>query len=178
MSETGKTICPWCDTEIVWDEELGPEDECPHCHNELNNYRTLNIELEKEEDEGSSAGEREEEEEPEEKGWSNFGWDDGGVLYSDTATLRYQEGVDQVLHSQEEVPECPHCREYMLLAGTETVSGTGFKPAKPEVLAAPLLEPPFDVNVYVCTSCFQVSKLLAAPYREAMMENVRNAKVK
>ncbi|WCR27061.1 hypothetical protein L3476_28490 [Paenibacillus thiaminolyticus] len=176
MSETGKTICPWCDTEIVWDEELGPEEECPHCHNELNNYRTLNVELEMEEDEVTASGEREEDGESEEKGWSTFGWDDGGVLYSDTDTLRYQEGVDQVLHSQEEVPECPHCREYMLLTGTETVSGSGFKPAQPEALAAPLLQPPFELNVYVCTSCFQVSKILTAPYREAMMENVRNVK--
>ncbi|GAC42684.1 hypothetical protein [Paenibacillus popilliae] len=176
MSESGKIICPWCDTEIVWDEELGPEKECPHCQNELNNYRTLNVELEMEVDEGTASREREDGEESEEKGWSNFGWDDVSVLYSDTDTFRYQEGVDQILHSQVEVPECPHCREYMLLAGTEAISGTSFEPARPEALAAPLLQPPFKLNVYVCTSCFQVSKILAAPYREAMMENVRNAK--
>lgn len=39
------TICPWCHTEIVWDEELGPEEECPYCHNELKGYRTLNINI-------------------------------------------------------------------------------------------------------------------------------------
>ena len=39
------TVCPWCHTEIVWDEELGPEEECPYCHNELKGYRTLNINI-------------------------------------------------------------------------------------------------------------------------------------
>lgn len=39
------TVCPWCQTEIVWDEELGPEEECPYCHNELKGYRTLNIDI-------------------------------------------------------------------------------------------------------------------------------------
>lgn len=39
-------ICPWCQMEIVWDAELGPEQECPHCFNELKDYRTLTIGLE------------------------------------------------------------------------------------------------------------------------------------
>lgn len=39
------TVCPWCQSEIVWDEELGPEEHCPHCANELKGYRTLNIDL-------------------------------------------------------------------------------------------------------------------------------------
>ena len=43
------TVCPWCQSEIVWDEEIGPEDTCPHCANELKGYRTLNIALDDEE---------------------------------------------------------------------------------------------------------------------------------
>lgn len=44
-------ICPWCQTEITWDEEIGPETICPHCANELGNYRTLNVDLAADEDE-------------------------------------------------------------------------------------------------------------------------------
>ena len=41
-NETG-LMCPWCATEIIWDEELGPEPNCPHCENELGGYRTLSL---------------------------------------------------------------------------------------------------------------------------------------
>jgi hypothetical protein len=30
MNEKDEVICPWCHTEIVWDPEIGPEEECPH----------------------------------------------------------------------------------------------------------------------------------------------------
>ncbi|MCE5172004.1 hypothetical protein LQV63_22230 [Paenibacillus profundus] len=178
MSST--TICPWCDTEIVWDEVLGPEEECPHCHNELNAYRSMNVMIEHDEDEAEDARNEQasdaNEEQPEEKGWSNFGWDDDSVLYSEPDTLRYQEGVDKVLHEQQEVPECPQCREYMLLVGKETMPSTQFTPHIPETLKQPILTAPFQLDVYVCTSCFQVSKVLAETYREPIMENVRNTK--
>ncbi|WP_068503758.1 hypothetical protein [Paenibacillus kribbensis] len=36
------TICPWCNMEIIWDEELGPEEECPYCHNDLKGYSDIN----------------------------------------------------------------------------------------------------------------------------------------
>lgn len=48
-----RQICPWCQTEIVWDEEIGPEETCPYCLNELGEYRTLQIELNREEDDSS-----------------------------------------------------------------------------------------------------------------------------
>lgn len=43
-----RQLCPWCDTEIVWDEEFGPEETCPHCHNELSDYKSVTLELEEE----------------------------------------------------------------------------------------------------------------------------------
>lgn len=48
---TTSAVCPWCQTEIVWDEELGPEEVCPYCENELGDYRTIDVELEQNEDE-------------------------------------------------------------------------------------------------------------------------------
>ncbi|OBA07918.1 hypothetical protein A9P44_00775 [Paenibacillus polymyxa] len=45
------TICPWCNMEIIWDEELGPEEECPYCHNDLKGYSDLTDE----EDESESV---------------------------------------------------------------------------------------------------------------------------
>jgi hypothetical protein len=45
-----KTVCPWCQTEIVWDEETGPESVCPYCENELGAYRTIHIGLEPEDE--------------------------------------------------------------------------------------------------------------------------------
>ncbi len=57
---TESTVCPWCQTEIVWDEELGPEKHCPHCDNELEGYRTISLNLDDEEgelEENLQAGE-------------------------------------------------------------------------------------------------------------------------
>jgi Zn finger protein HypA/HybF involved in hydrogenase expression len=36
-------VCPWCQSEIVWDEQIGPEENCPHCFNELGDYRSINL---------------------------------------------------------------------------------------------------------------------------------------
>lgn len=43
-------ICPWCQTDIIWDEEIGPESVCPHCENELKDYRSLTLDLTEPED--------------------------------------------------------------------------------------------------------------------------------
>lgn len=40
-----KQVCPWCQMEIVWDPVIGPEEECPHCLNELKDYRTLTLDV-------------------------------------------------------------------------------------------------------------------------------------
>ncbi|WP_187386112.1 hypothetical protein [Paenibacillus tuaregi] len=155
------TVCPWCQTEIVWDEEIGPEEECPHCQNELKGYRTLQINL----------GEDEEQEQDEdlEDSRDPLGfWDeqDGGDLgtvrrihsFAEAGAdlLEYESAVERILDSQDEVPECPHCREYMVLAGQEQVDGTQSAAQK-----GTLLQMPYTLNVYVCSSCFSVSRFLA-----------------
>ncbi|WP_232274747.1 hypothetical protein [Paenibacillus sp. 481] len=110
------------------------------------------------------------------KAWDEMDWDGKGLLLKNSDRLRYQDSMDRILLDQPEVPECPLCREYMLLAGQETMGDNQFKAHTAEALDKPLLAAPFALDVYVCTSCFQVSKVLAEPHREALMDNVRNSK--
>ncbi|WP_157277759.1 hypothetical protein [Paenibacillus taiwanensis] len=177
-------ICPWCDTEIVWDEVLGPEEECPYCHNELQEYRTLSVPLEAEEDEeegiesmqvkGTKKGGNAYTNavQPGKQSEAAMGWEDDSMLLSSPDQLQFEEGVGRVLHDQLEVPECPHCREYMLLAGQETVTASAFQPHRPAALDKPLLQAPFTLDVYVCASCFHVSKSLSMRERETLMKQV------
>ncbi|MFB5267956.1 hypothetical protein ACE41H_14405 [Paenibacillus enshidis] len=176
-----KTICPWCQTEIVWDEELGPEEECPYCHNELKGYRTLTVDIGEEEEEMLNGRQSDEHDDEEAGDEDLLAWQDEGlhrlpVLHtlqkyeeSGQDLLAYEEGVEKVLDSQEEVPECPHCREYMLLTGTRTVTADTFVPSVPAPLGKPVLEPPFTMNIYVCTGCFQVQHSLAEDDRLRLM---------
>lgn len=67
-------VCPWCHSEIVWDEEIGPEEHCPHCSNELSGYRTLQVGIEQEESEvyGEEASEQHQHQhEEEEDDWAS-----------------------------------------------------------------------------------------------------------
>ncbi|MCR8843818.1 hypothetical protein NQ117_08970 [Paenibacillus sp. SC116] len=164
-------VCPWCDTEIVWDEVLGPEEECPHCLNELNAYRSLSVDLEIDEDDKKLRRMEAEENgtaSTDNKGWSNFGWDEDNMQWGSPDKLKLQESADKLIHHQVDVPECSHCREYMLLAGQETVSGSSFEPHVHEGMHQPLLTAPFKLDVYVCTSCFHVQRMLNHTGREAM----------
>lgn len=174
-----KMICPWCQTEIVWDEELGPEEECPYCHNELKGYRTLTVDIDGDGDDMlhnlSGAGD------DETKNKKRLSWQDEEMhsmpvlhtlqKYEDSGQdlLAYEEGVEKVLDSQEEVPECSHCREYMLLAGSQIVTADVFVSSVPAPLGKPVLEPPFTMNIYVCTGCFHSQYILAEDDRWRMM---------
>ncbi|WP_410512164.1 hypothetical protein PaeBR_19330 [Paenibacillus sp. BR2-3] len=172
------TVCPWCDTEIVWDEEFGPEDTCPHCNNELKGYRTVNLSSD------DLGDEIEEDEAPEEASNDDDLWghnDKDSVVpifntldqFRDDYDLnRYEASVSVVLAEQEEAPECPQCHELMLLAGTQSV--TEFDPSSPSALGAPVLKSPFSIKMHVCPSCFHVQHSLA---QEARIQLVRNLSV-
>jgi hypothetical protein len=124
-------ICPWCQSEIVWDEELGPESTCPHCYNELGEYRTMSIPIKR----GEKPDIFEEDE-------TNDEWH------------AYSNGVQELLDRQEEVPECPICQEYLVLAGRLTVTEREFAPNVPFPGALPFLKPPYRTDVFVCSHCF------------------------
>ncbi|MCM3173150.1 hypothetical protein [Paenibacillus sp. MER 99-2] len=180
------TVCPWCHTEIVWDEELGPEEECPHCHNELNGYRTLNINIgdEEEIDNETDVYEDDEVHDHQGKDISDLWGDEVELKLPELRTLtkyadegneliQYEEGVEKQLDHQEEVPECPHCREFMLLAGTQQADQANFT-SVPNGAAGTgdLLSPPFTVQMYVCSGCFQVQYSLSEDDRLRLIQNL------
>lgn len=169
------TVCPWCHTEIVWDEEIGPEDTCPHCDNELKGYRTVSI----------GPDDLELEDEPEEEPEDDSGlWDDEDrehVVpvyrtldeYREKYDLkRYEQRTSELLDQQTEAPECLQCHEYMLLSGVRAVEGSSFEPRLAEDGKLPVLEAPFMLNVYVCPSCFQVQHSLSETSRTAFVRNL------
>lgn len=170
------TVCPWCHTEIVWDEELGPEDVCPHCFNELNEYRTLNIQLD-------SDDEQEKEQESEEEEEADPFWEHAALdplpsyraldKYGESHDLmKYEAGVEEVLDQQEEAPECPYCHEYMLLTGEQEMTEPQFRPAVHPTRGTPIIHTPFKVQVYICSGCFNVHYSLKEDDRLKLIEGL------
>ncbi|UVI28708.1 hypothetical protein [Paenibacillus spongiae] len=170
------TICPWCQTEIVWDEEIGPERYCPHCENELSGYRTMQIGIDDSEDDEDDEDE-DDEEEVEESWDSDRSFDEsaGSFLTRSREHLMLEETVERILDQQVEVPECPSCREYMLEVGVEHVTGSQFNPAQSAGLNTPLLTAPFRIIRYVCPSCFSVLGKLAQDDQERMVHVLTKA---
>lgn len=138
-------VCPWCQTEIVWDEDLGPETTCPHCYNELTEYRTVHVRRD-----AAIAFD----EEP------NDEWN------------RYTRAAERYLDAQEDTPECPQCQEYMVLAGEQVVSEASFAP-RPALPGLPsFLTPPFRLETYVCSYCFTVHQRLPDREKRALIKRL------
>ncbi|HEY2494738.1 MAG TPA: hypothetical protein VGI33_17735 [Paenibacillus sp.] len=178
-------VCPWCQTEIVWDEEIGPEAECPHCQNELNEYRTISIGLD-EDEEQQQLEPKAVPHSPEDDLDSEDYWDEdinGAVAafraldkYETTHDLiDYDATVAKVLDEQVEVLECPHCHEYMLLSGQQKITDSDYKPFVFNALQAPILSAPFTINMYICSGCFHVETSLNDEDRIRFIEGL-NAK--
>ncbi|QYR22926.1 hypothetical protein KZ483_08355 [Paenibacillus sp. sptzw28] len=176
--EEEHVLCPWCQTEIVWDEEIGPEKHCPHCENELSGYRTVQFGIHSEEESD------EEEQQGDDSDWETEGDDEERVRVSpDIAELRQyglerlalESTMERILDDQLEAPECPSCREFMLESGTMTVTEGQFKPRTPAPLSAPLLAPPFQIVLYVCPSCFHTENRLAAQDQERFVQLLASA---
>lgn len=146
MSDNSATVCPWCQTEIVWDEEVGPEETCPHCFNELNDYRSLHVRLDGDELELA---------------------DDDDEL---TELSGYEAAVRQRLERQEDTMECVRCQDEMVLTGEMTVSEHQFAPARLEGAELAFLPAPFAMKVFVCPSCFHVSQTLSDRDRMRLVE--------
>jgi Zn-finger nucleic acid-binding protein len=156
MQAKNDSICPWCQTEIVWDPEIGPEDSCPHCFNDLGEYRSIHLKV-------KQTGQQivfDEDEEDE----SDF---------ADDEVFTYEENVQLLLDRQEETPECPSCHQFMLFAGEQGISGDSFKPAVRELLPRPIVQPPFRVKMFVCPSCFRVDTILSEEDRTAMIDMLK-----
>lgn len=176
-------VCPWCQTEIVWDEEIGPEEECPHCQNELNQYRTINIGLDADDEELepeviAPSYANDEMEGPLQPFWERD-------VISATPAIRaldkyetshdlmnYEEMVEKVLDEQEEAHECPHCHEYMLLAGQQQVTDSGFQPFEFKALQSSILNTPFTVDLYICSGCFHIQTSLSEEDRLRIVDKL------
>ncbi|KIL35978.1 hypothetical protein SD71_11630 [Cohnella kolymensis] len=165
------TICPWCQSEVPHEEGEEPEKFCPVCDNEMDGYRTLRVNVGSEEEE-----EEQEEEEAEENDDSAIDWNsDVAMSEKDEALLRFEETVAEILDEQDLAPECPQCREYMLEAGEQLISGEQFRPRIPEALGQAVLEAPFALTVYMCPSCFTVQTTLAENDRHHVARRLSEA---
>lgn len=175
MEMEDRQICPWCLTEITWDEEIGPEPNCPHCENELGGYRTMSIGIEGNTD-GDEAQEDEELELPE---WndtpdvSEADWaaEQDGYRGATRSMLAAEGIIQRIMDEQQEAPECPNCREYMLEAGEQVVQD-GFTPSVPKAAGVPIMPAPFRMTWYVCPSCFATSSQLSLTDRDALIERL------
>ncbi|OUM95397.1 MAG: hypothetical protein A9Z00_08615 [Thermobacillus sp. ZCTH02-B1] len=170
------TICPWCQTEIAWDEETGEENICPYCENELGDYRTISVELERNEglaDEGE-GGEQKSADSEDRGDRGRFAGDSDleGFRPVNLRLIALAGKLEKILIEQLEVPECPSCREYMIEAGTQTVGAEGWQPTVPPALKRALLPAPFRLIWYVCPNCHQMHTLLAPEDRERLLDNL------
>ncbi|MET3208639.1 UNVERIFIED_CONTAM: Zn finger protein HypA/HybF involved in hydrogenase expression [Paenibacillus sp. PvR008] len=219
------TICPWCNMEIIWDEELGPEEECPYCHNDLKGYSDITDD--EDETESDSAHDHEHSHDDvassgqaaplpgkeDLKGYRTLSIqlgdeDEQDILYeaedeiivekpadapllqdnelhklpvlhtlqkfeeSGADLMAYEQGAEQILDRQDEVLECSQCGEYMLHAGSQTMTGESFVPSISPALGRPVLDLPFVLNVYVCPSCFHVQQTLSEDDRLRLLEKL------
>lgn len=159
-----RQLCSWCATEIVWDEEIGPESHCPHCDNELRDYRSVEVSLDdRAEADGVDNGDGANEE------WLE---DEEGYTRTSRSMLAAGSVMQRIIDEQDEAPECPSCREYMLEAGTQTIGGEQFQPFVPEATGQQILPNPFRVKWYICPSCHQASSQLALEERLHMLKKL------
>jgi hypothetical protein len=152
------TICPWCDAEIVWDEETGPEDSCPHCLNDLGDYRSVSLDGIADDEE--VIDEHNEDEMPH-------------VVKMETST-ELLEYARSVLVEQEEWLLCGHCEEAMLHIGTQTVETALFKPRK--VKGKVVLQPPFSYEVFVCPNCDKLEQVLSLTDKHKWAAQVKDGR--
>lgn len=174
------TVCPWCHTEIVWDEEFGPEENCPHCNNELSGYRTVTVGIDGIEEEEVVEEPEQEVVNDDDDLWGDADKDSVVPIYNalnqfgeDYDLKKYEESVSAILALQEEAPECTQCHELTILAGNQPI--TSFEPSAPATLGRPVLTAPFSLHVYVCPSCFHVQHSLAQEDRIQLVKNLSKA---
>lgn len=173
-------VCPWCQSELTVEEGQEPERFCPICDNELSGYRSLQIGLDRNEelDEDAEGYEAEPDAGDLEDISAIEGWvEDEDLAEKNESLLVYEETVEKLLDEQELVPECPHCREYMLEAGERLVGADGFRSREPVELGQPVLEAPFAMTVYVCPSCFHMQYTLSEEDRARFAQRLSGAAV-
>jgi len=166
-----QVICPWCASEIIWDAEIGPETHCPHCENELGNYRSVNVSGDQDSAEADDQNWQDEEEESySEDEVDQDSSSDEGLRRTSHLHIAAESAISQLIEEQDEVPECPACRSYMLETGTQTIGGVDFESKIVRMTGQSVLPEPFAIKWYVCPSCFQTSSVLSDEARIAMLK--------
>ncbi|MFC6331687.1 hypothetical protein ACFP56_03560 [Paenibacillus septentrionalis] len=160
------TICPWCESDIVWDPEIGPEKYCPHCDNEISGYRTLEFDADFDNENSEQVDPMDHDLEDED----NWDDDDRGILRS-KREIAANSAIQNLLNEQYEMPECVNCREYMLEAGQQVIGQQGEFEAKiaPET-EMPLVRSTMKVIWYVCPSCYRTDSYLSLEDRKQMLD--------
>lgn len=164
MNDQQTAICPWCQTEIAWDEELGPEEQCPHCLNELSDYRSVN--LMGPDDEGEFADEADSESEPS----ATFG---AGVASEDLYTLSaYEAAARHALDRQEVFADCGACGVEMMHMGKLLTGNIVNQPESLSEWTRPLLDGKLEMDAFVCPTCFRVETKLTDPARMQFVQQL------
>lgn len=170
MQKNQSQVCQWCMSEIIWDEEIGPETHCPHCDSELGGYRTVSVGLNKEEDNKQL----------DEDNWlddeksSEAGWmlEEEGYRGGTRSMLAAEDVIRRIIDEQHEVPECPACREYMLEAGEQLIGGESFKQTESPAIGVSFLPNPFKLTWYVCPACYHTASFLSQHDRAEMVNRL------
>jgi hypothetical protein len=173
-------VCPWCDTEIVWDPEIGPEEECPHCLNPLGDYSSVVLPVRNGGQPASLAqaptagrtklGQTEESDEE----LDIFDELDDGFDESDAAIEAYEEAVELIVGGQEEAPECPSCHQFMMHVGDQqNPPAAEFVPVIPDSVGSALVRQDYSLMMYVCPSCFRVDYLLSEQDRAQILHRLQ-----
>ncbi|CAM3542130.1 hypothetical protein [Marinicrinis lubricantis] len=152
-----RQICPWCDSEIVWDEEIGPEETCPFCENELKGYRTIQVGPDDEEEtEKEAFGTVDEDEAFDEETLQLLEQLEHGE--TSEQVYEFEQKVEQYIQQQEETLLCSSCQGEMIFTGQQHVDTEHFQPiqGKNSFLCAP-----FTLDLHVCPHCFEIKTVLS-----------------
>lgn len=170
-----QVVCQWCLSEIIWDEEIGPESHCPHCESELGGYRSVKIGLERGDDDSATSNDEDESNEEdwldEEEDISERYNEEEGFRGGSRSMLAADSVIQRVINEQLEAPECPACREYMMEAGVQTIDA-GFRPAESTAIGISIVPNPFRIVWYVCPACYHTASFLSLNDREEMLNRL------
>lgn len=165
-------ICTWCDTEIVWDPELGRESTCPHCYNELEEYRSIKIEVDSSEP-------------VTEEGELNLDFShineealnmDELIIGEDEAqdVIHYEQALEHINeHTDKETLECVQCEGPMVYVGNQTMGKGGFESITLTGTQEDLLSKSYSVDVHICPDCFEVRYILSDEDRIEFMSTIK-----
>ncbi|MDF2670804.1 MAG: hypothetical protein K0R67_3110 [Paenibacillus sp.] len=153
MNEQEALICPWCHTEIVWDEDLGPEEQCPHCLNDLGDYRSVPL---------TGEDEEEIEAEAEEHVGPSVSDASGDELYTMSA---YEAASRLLLDRQEVLADCIACGQEMIHIGQIATGTIVQQPVSLQEWNHPLLDGKLPLDAFICPTCFRVDTKLTDPAR-------------